>query len=408
MASLKCEVVELEILTHPDADALEIAKVKGYQSIVRKGQFETGDLAVYIPEQSIVPEWLLRRLNLWDDDKGKGKLAGSNGDRVKAVKLRGVTSHGLIYPLTYRAPYVSVVARGGILHDNEGWLMDCNCNQFILETVNEGQDVTEKLGIVKWEPPIPVAMAGEVVALAGKTLGYDIENIKNFPEVAEALMALNIDCHITEKLHGTWCCLGIWPEDLHDEIPYKRVIVTSKGLSGKGLAFKDNEANVNNLYMRIFKSICPDEASFSRNFKYTGHCMGEIDKRVPIFFLGEVYGKGVQDLQYGLNDIHFRLFDIYEGFPGQGEYFTQKQVDIFVETMDLPFERVPVLYTGKLTHKIIHELTDGKDNITGTHIREGIVIRTLDKEYRNDKMGRVILKSVSDDYINRKNGTEYN
>ena len=387
MATLKCEVVRLEILTHPDADALEIAKVKGYQSIVRKGQFETGDLAVYIPEQSIVPEWLLRRLNLWDNDKGKGKLAGSNGDRVKAVKLRGVTSQGLIY---------------GLQQAREGhWLM--NFNHFILETVNEGQDVTEKLGIVKWEPHIPVAMAGEVVALAGKTLNYDIENIKNFPEVAEALMTLSVDCHITEKLHGTWCCIGIWPEDLHDEIPYKRVIVTSKGLSGKGLAFKDNEANVNNLYMRIFKKLCPDERTFSRNFKHIGSKSG-----TPIFFLGEIYGKGVQDLQYGLNDIHFRLFDIYEGFPSQGEYYHQTYVDIFVETMALPFERVPVLYTGKLSHKVIHELTNGKDTITGTHMREGIVIRTLDKEYRNDKMGRVILKSVSDEYLNRKNGTEFN
>ena len=100
MASLIAEVVQIKILEHPDADALEIAKVKGYQSIVRKGQFETGDLAVYIPEQSIVPEWLLRRLNLWDDAKGKGKLAGSNGDRVKAQKIRGVLSQGILLPLS--------------------------------------------------------------------------------------------------------------------------------------------------------------------------------------------------------------------------------------------------------------------------------------------------------------------
>lgn len=394
MASLKCEVVRLEILTHPDADALEIAKVKGYQSIVRKGQFETGDLAVYIPEQSIVPEWLLRRLNLWDDEKGKGKLAGSNGDRVKAVKLRGVTSQGLIYPLTFKTPTAGVV-----LHDDEGWLMDCN--QLVLEPVNEGQDVTEKLGIVKWEPPIPVAMAGEVVALAGKTLSYDIENIKNFPEIAEALMALNIDCHITEKLHGTWCCIGIYHEEIHDEIPYKRVVVTSKGLSGKGLAFKDNEANANNLYMRIFKKLFTEDVFERINVLAT-------DINSPIFFIGEVYGKGVQDLQYGLNDIDFRLFDIYRGIPGQGDYLPRNAIAYLIDQYALPMQEVPVLYTGKLTHKVIHELTDGKDTITGTHMREGIVIRTLDREFRNDKIGRVILKSVSDDYLNRKNATEYN
>lgn len=386
MATLKCEVVRLEILTHPDADALEIAKVKGYQSIVRKGQFETGDLAVYIPEQSIVPEWLLRRLNLWDDEKGKGKLAGSNGDRVKAVKLRGITSLGLIYGLQEDV-------------DEKCWLMDCDHLGF--EIVNEGQDVTEKLGIVKWEPPIPVAMAGEVVALVGKTLSYDIENIKNFPEVAEALMALNINCHITEKLHGSWMCVGIYHEEIHDEIPYKRVVVTSKGLSGKGLAFKDSEANVNNLYMRIFKKLFTEDV-FERISVLT------TDIKSPVFFIGEVYGKGVQDLQYGLNDIDFRLFDIYRGIPGQGDYLPRNAIDYLVDQYALPMQEVPVLYTGKLSHKVIHELTDGKDTITGTHMREGIVIRTLDKEYRNDKMGRVILKSVSDDYLNRKNATEYN
>lgn len=100
MSTLKCEVVRVTIQEHPNADALEIAQVRGYQSIVRKGQFETGDLAVYIPEQAIVPEWLLRRLNLWDDDKGKGKLAGSNGDRVKAQKIRGVLSQGILLPLS--------------------------------------------------------------------------------------------------------------------------------------------------------------------------------------------------------------------------------------------------------------------------------------------------------------------
>ncbi len=386
MATFKCEVVQVTIQEHQNADALEIAQVRGYQSIVRKGQFKTGDLAVYIPEQSIVPEWLLRRLNLWDEDNGKGKLAGSNGDRVKAVKLRGVTSQGLLYALS-----------------THGWdetpvLID---GEMISHHVVEGDDVTELLGVIKWEPPIPVSMAGEVVALAGKTLSYDIENIKNFPEVAEALINLNVECHITEKLHGSWMSIGIYPEDIHDEIPYKRVIVTSKGLSSKGLAFKDNEANANNLYMRIFKKLCPDENTFYNVLDWVGGSN-------PIFFLGEVYGKGVQDLSYGLNDIDFRLFDIYEGYPSQGAFMDQRRVDGFIETMLLPFKRVPVLYTGKLSHKVIRELTDGKDNITGTHIREGIVIRTLDTEYRNDKIGRVILKSVSDDYLNRKNPTEYN
>ena len=43
------------ITPHPNADRLEIAHVLGYQCVVRKGLFSTGDLVVYIPERSLVP-----------------------------------------------------------------------------------------------------------------------------------------------------------------------------------------------------------------------------------------------------------------------------------------------------------------------------------------------------------------
>jgi len=395
MATFKVEVLKVEILDHPDADALEIAQVRGYQSIVRKGQFQTGDLAAYIPEQAIVPEWVLRRLNLWDDEKGKGKLAGKQGNRVKPVKLRGVMSQGLLYPLE-----VIHHAFEHAFEDQTDWLLQAHDE--LEYTVTEGEDVTELLGITKWEPPIPTQMAGEVVNIYGKTLKYDIENIKNYPNIAQALIDLQIPVSITEKLHGTWCCIGIYPESIHEEIPYERVLITSKGLSGKGLAFKDNEVNVNNLYMRMFKTLFPDYDTF-RLLKGSVSAFSG-----PMFFLGEIFGKGVQDLTYGLNDVQFRVFDIYEGNPSQGDYLTPFVVREFIEAMELPFHTVPSLYEGPLTWDIVREYTDGKDTVTGSHMREGIVIRTLEQEYRNADIGRVILKSVSDDYLNRKNGTEYN
>lgn len=97
MAEFECKVYKLEILPHPNADAIELAKVGDYLSIVRKGEFNTGDLGVYIPTSAIVPVWLLKRLGLWDDEKGKGKLAGKDGNRVKEVRLRGILSEGLVY-----------------------------------------------------------------------------------------------------------------------------------------------------------------------------------------------------------------------------------------------------------------------------------------------------------------------
>lgn len=390
MATLKAEVLKLNILEHPNADALEIAQVMGYQSIVRKGQFKTGDLAVYIPEQSVVPEWILRRLGLWDDEKGKGKLVGPDGNRVKAVKLRGVISQGLIFPLEH-------VYNPTVQQDDWRVILECG-NEY---WVDPNEDVTDLLGITKWEPPIPVSMAGEVCNLYGKTIKYDIENIKNYPEIAEALINLNVNVHITEKLHGTWCCIGIYPYDISDEILDKRIFVTSKGLSGKGLVFKDNEANANNLYMKALKNLYNKEgmARTLRNLP---------NGNEPIFLIGEIFGQGVQDLNYGLKEPQFRIFDIYEGVPGQGNYLTPPMVNIILNSFRIEVPTVPVLYEGKLNHGIIHEYTNGKDTLSNSHVREGIVIRTLDKEYRNDNIGRVILKSVSPDYLTRKNATEYN
>lgn len=196
MATLKCEVVELEIHEHPNADAIEIAQVRGYQSIVKKGQFKTGDLAVYIPEQSVVPPWVLRRLGMWDEEKGKGGLAGSKGDRVKAIKLRQVLSQGLLLPLNNR--YNPDEA-----DSSKEFYWSLSDKNGLTETVVElGQDVTDILDVTKYEPPVPVHMSGEVVNVHGKTLKYDIENIKNYPAVAQALQTFGIKCSITEKLHG--------------------------------------------------------------------------------------------------------------------------------------------------------------------------------------------------------------
>ena len=91
MAYFEVNVVKIDqIEDHPNADALELAVIGGYRAIVKLGDFKAGDLVVYIPEQSIVPQWLLERMGL------EGRLAGKDKNRVKAIKLRGVLSQGLV------------------------------------------------------------------------------------------------------------------------------------------------------------------------------------------------------------------------------------------------------------------------------------------------------------------------
>ena len=350
MATFESRVYALGIQPHPNADRLELAAIGGFRSVVGKGTYVDGDLAAYIPEGAVCPAWVIEELGL------EGKLAGSKRNRVKAVKLRGVLSQGLVYPV-----------RDGRIRG---------------QAVVEGDDVTALLELVKYEPPVPIAMQGEVVPASGATVHYDIENIKKYPhEFQDGEPVL-----ITEKLHGSWCCLGWHPEH--------GAVVTSKGMSDKGLRLLINDANANNLYVRAWKT--HQEAFEQAQARFAG--AGQ-----PIYVLGEVYGRGVQDLHYGEPNPAFAVFDVYVGAPGEGRYLGARELR---DTLRDLFTFVPLLYEGPFSEAVLLEHTDGATALGGKHVREGVVVRPVD-ERESVEFGRVILKNVSGDYLTRKGGTEY-
>lgn len=357
MSMFKVEVVKVKIEPHPNADRLDLAVVGGYRSVVAKGQFKTGDLAAYIPEGSVLPDCLLEEMGL------TGKLAGSQKNRVTAVKLRGVLSQGLCYPA------------------RDGW--------------EEGDSVAGLLNITKYEPPIPTCLAGEAVYVGTeRAIPYDIENVKRWPDV----ILEGDEVIFTEKIHGTFFMLGVMPEHMEHE-EEGAFIVSSKGLAAKKLALK--KSNENNLYIRAFHTLqCLDGLRAEANI------FGR-----PIFILGEIFGKGCQDLGYGYDttagDIGLRIFDVYMGMYANGYFLNHRQLDYFCDHHGL--NRVPVLYKGPFKKSLMLEYTDGKETVSGNelHLREGIVIRPVE-EWEHVRLGRVQLKSVSADYLTRKGGTEFN
>ena len=121
------------------------------------------------------------------------------------------------------------------------------------------------------------------------------------------------------------------------------------------------------------------------------------------YVLGEIYGKGVQDLGYGAQGVEFRVFDIYVGNVSSGLFLPYTEVIRFLNGN--PLRYVPVLYEGKFSHEKVEEYASGKTVVGGDHIREGIVIRGGFEHY--DMNGRNIRKAVSDKYLFRKGGTEY-
>ena len=350
MATFESRVYALGIQPHPNADRLELAAIGGFRSVVGKGSYVDGDLAAYIPEGAVCPAWLIEELGL------EGKLAGSKRNRVKAVKLRGVLSQGLVYP-----------ARDGLIRG---------------QPVAEGDDVTALLELVKYEPPVPIAMQGEVVPASGATLHYDIENFKKYPHEFQDGEPVSI----TEKLHGSWCCLGWHPEH--------GAVVTSKGMSDKGLRLLINDANANNLYVRAWKR---QQAAFEQAQARLA-AEGQ-----PFYVLGEVYGRGVQDLHYDEPNPAFAVFDVHIGARGQGRYLSAAELR---EKLGDLFTLVPLLYEGPFSEAVLLEHTDGATALGGKHVREGVVVRPA-AERDSIEFGRVILKNVSGDYLTRKGGTEY-
>lgn len=159
MSQFKVEVVTIDnVSNHPNADRLDIAQIRGWRCVVGRDQFKTGELAVYIPIDAVLPEYLVKELGI---EKGYR-------NRVKSLKLRGEFSQGLL------------------MKPRDGWKL--------------GDNVADALGVTKWEEPIPVEMRGIMAPRDPRFVQYtDIENIKNYPEV----LTSDDQVVVTEKIHGT-------------------------------------------------------------------------------------------------------------------------------------------------------------------------------------------------------------
>ncbi len=354
MSTLRVTAEALTVHEHPGADALELAQVGLYRAVVAKGAYRTGDVAVYIPEQAVLPAALIEELGL------TGRLAGGSGDRVKAVRLRGELSQG-------------IVCRPAALAGVD-----------LARAAAEGTDFAERLGITKWAPPIPPTMSGDTEAAPGLLPWVDIENIQRHPDV----FAPGEPVVVTEKLHGSACLLTYVAAD-------GRVHVSSKGFGAKSLALREDPRN---LYWRAVRGHGVADAA-ARLAERLGA------SRVGVF--GEVYGDGVQDLSYGADGrrdtLGYAVFDVSAEIDGQVRWLDAAAL------LDGQLPLVPRLYERPYDAGRVLELASGRETVSGRglHLREGVVIRPAVERYSPVTGGRAIAKAVSAAYLTRKGGTEY-
>lgn len=114
------------------ADKIVATRVDGWVCVTKKGEFNPGDKGVYFEIDSFLPATDSRYAFL---EKNFITWTGQVGARLRTMKLRGQLSQGLFLPISIYPE---------------------------LANMEVGTDVTEILGIQKWEPPIPAQLAGEV------------------------------------------------------------------------------------------------------------------------------------------------------------------------------------------------------------------------------------------------------
>ena len=358
MSKLIVEVVKIKsIIKHPNADRLSIVTMESndWNCIVSLDQYKAGDLVVFCPIDSIIPEDIIEKYKL---EYLKGH------DRVRTVKLRKCISQGLI--LDIPKPMGS------------SW--------------KEGLDVAIMLGITKYEHKAPSYQQHNKKPTRRKmNPDFDkytnIDNIKNYKMIFKE----GDGVVVTEKIHGSNFRAANLPRYKGNlwgrikayffgkyEFVYGRHNVQLKRSTAKGNFYGED------VYGRMAK-------------KYK---LAEVIPEDYIVY-GEIYGKGIQDLTYGLEDIDMRVFDV----KYKGKYLNFSDLEFFCFERNLT--TVPVLAVETYSEDTVSKYTDGKSMICPNQIREGCVIKPLIEEGNNYRIGRKILKSVSEKYLLREGGTEY-
>lgn len=377
MANFESRVVKIgSKMSIPNSDRIAAYGIDGYVVVDGVDRFEVGDVAVYISEDSVVPDDIIAEMNL------TGRLAGTKHNRVKAIMLRGQLSQGLLYT--------------GV--------------KFNKDTAVVGEDYASRLGIIKYVPQLPTHLAGDVYNLGREWVYYyDVENVKRYPD----LLTVNDMVRVEEKIHGTQCCAVIAPDTVlpcaqhnsgflvidrgpHEKIWYSVHVGSKTQMGENGLAFQWTDSNMNsNAYLR---AIMTSELKLIVE-KYPNHL---------IQVYGEVYGN-VQDLTYSVTGVDFRMFDVRIrdlSLPISTPRFLSDEE--LTELEQAGVRRVPILYRGPYDIDVIRQFTQHtKSKVDDVTMMEGGVIKPAIEQRAS--FGRLVLKDINIEYSARKNknATEY-
>ncbi len=337
------------------ADAIEVAAVGGWKVVVKKGEFRPGDLCIYCEVDSFLP--IRDEFEFLRKSSYKKMKDGSEGFRLKTIRLRGQVSQGLLLPITM---LVSTLYKGSI-------------------TIQEGEDVTERLGITKYEPPIPAELAGKVKGLFPYFLRKtDEERIQNLTKEFELWKTQSHRFYVTEKMEGSSSTFYFKDGDF--------------GVCSRNLELAEPEPFVPGMVM------CEDGIERPKKENTFWKVAKELDLQnkmanVGINFAlqGELIGEGIQGNPYKIKGHTIRFFSLYD--IDSQEYHSFENLRRIVED-EMGLETVPVLDDDFKLPDTIEELlayADAKSVLNLEFDREGVVIRSYDKS--------ISFKVISNTYL---------
>ena len=384
MSTLEVKIVKIEILPHDNAERLELAQIGGpggYICVVAKGQFKSGDLAIYIPSDSVIPDRMVAKIS----ETSKIKL----DNRIRAIKIRGVFSEGLC------------------LKPSEWLLGDPKLQK-------EGDDVTLLLGVTKYEPPPPSWHGG---IKSGKGINFNyvnpnfpeywcVEHLKKYPKV----LVESDEVVATIKWHGTNFRAGLvrrpktkgWWNKVKEfftrpgEFEY---LVGShekiKKLSVNAIEYGGRETDT---YWRAADKYKLEDITKKLSEVWFGP-----SNPSEVIIYAEIVGPGIQKgYDYGVDngELEIRVFDIMVN----KKYQDWDTVIDVCRQCDLP--TVQEVYRGPYNQDI-RKLSNAVDEYNGKkYVREGIVVRPL-IEKKDPHCGRVIFKYLNEVYLLDKTNSEY-
>lgn len=322
------------------ADKIEKVRINAWWVVAPKGQMKQGDLVVYYEVDSFLPNIEKYSFLLKGSTPKKMLIDGveKEGIRLKTIRLRGQISQGLVLPLD------------GI---------DC--------VKDVGTDISELLGVIKWEQPISASLAGQVKgsfpAFLHKT---DEERVQNIPDVIAHHAGKN-GFYVSEKLDGSSATF------------YKKD--GELGVCSRNLELKRTDGNT--LW------VIADEYNLQTVIP-EGYAIQ-----------GEIIGVGIQGNPLKLSKHELFVFNVYDFISGR--FLNLSEFQMFCH--DNKLKSVPIInaeYTIPDSVDEILKYAEGESALNDSSEREGIVIRPV-VESRETIGGlqdaRFSFKAISNKYL---------